>query len=157
MVVCWNPLLWGAWCPWKFRSWTHIYGGLMSLGHYMVLACSSLVIMHMKPIRCCKLVVRSLYPYFGVLLLLWWWSYIVERLDMLLMIWRPWIWWWYSWKSLCSHVIGGVGVLDTLDMMSIWWIPPPCWCEVYGCEYHRIPHAFDDVQWILLPWNICIR
>ena len=110
------------------------------------LACCSLVIMHMKPIRCCKLVVRSLYPSFGVLVLLLWWRYIVEPLDMFLMIWRPWIWWWYSWKSLCSHLIGGVGVLDTLDMMSIWWSPPPCWCEVSGCEDLRIPHAFDDVH-----------
>ena len=35
------------------------------------LACCSLVSMHIKPIWCCKLVVRSLYPYFGVLVLLW--------------------------------------------------------------------------------------
>ena len=37
MVVCWNPFLWGPWCPWKFGSWTHTYGGLMALGCYMVI------------------------------------------------------------------------------------------------------------------------
>ena len=29
-------------------------------------------------------------------------------------------------KILCSHLIGGVGVLDTLDMMSVWWSHPTC-------------------------------
>ena len=162
----WNQYLW-------WYVGTHSYGVLGVLGslgleptHMVVwwpldaiwsLACSSLVIMHMKPIRCCKLVVRSLYPSFGLLVLLWWWRYIVEPFDMFLMIWIPWIWWWYSWKCLCSHLIGGVGVLDTLDMMSIGCIPPPCWCEVYVCEDHWIPYAFDDVHSILWPWDWCIR
>ena len=37
MVVCWNPFLWGPWCPWVFGSSTHTYGGLMALGCYMVI------------------------------------------------------------------------------------------------------------------------
>ena len=75
----WNPHLW-------WYVGTHSYGVLSVveiLGlepTYMVvwcpldviwsLECSSLVIMHMKPIRCCKLVVRSLYLYLGC-----WYSY----------------------------------------------------------------------------------
>ena len=135
---------------WRLGSWnphlrwyvgTHSYGVLgvlISLSlestHMVVwwpldaiwsLPCCSLVIMHMNPIRCCKLVVRSLYPYFGVLVLLWWWRYIVEPLNMFLMILRPWTWWcwspWSPWSLLYNNDD------DILEKVYV-----PTWLVVFG-------------------------